>query len=550
MRQAQLTDKQRIALKIVNLAKTQALVDNHFLSAAVGRLEVNMSASGRPLATNARELFVNADLLCEQFKVERDAPVRDLMHSVLHCIFLHPYVAPSVDRRFWNLACDIAAERNVANLCGPRSGQRGREIGKALTVIESDVKGIVTAEKLYQAFCVGQWTQHVDVWEAVFASDYHGVWYPEREKGEALAGGNQTQSGAISDKEGVEKPDSSSDSNSESSKSNKDSSSNERGNYDTGGQSAKGADNADGEVGNSQTNESNRGDGSASVSGDGMMPQQADSWLRNAPQQQDRRNAKQEKAEWRRVAKSLAVNLQTYARERGTHMGSFVDELEIAALEKVDYGDFLRQFAVMGEVMRLSDDEFDYVFYTYGLRLYGNMPLIEPLEFREEKRIRDFVIAIDTSESVYGAIVKRFIDVTFDILKSTEAFFEKVCVHIIQCDARVQSDDVVTSLDELKSWGETFELRGGGGTDFRPAFAYVDKLLEKGEFTNLNGLIYFTDGWGMYPEYVPEYKTAFVFYDNNYHPENVPPWAVQVVLDDMVINEAYKEAEREYSGGN
>ena len=64
---------------------------------------------------------------------------------------------------------------------------------------------------------------------------------------------------------------------------------------------------------------------------------------------------------------------------------------------RTDYREFLRQFAVPGEVMRLSDDEFDYVYYTYGLKLYGRMPLIEPLEYREERRIREFVIVIDTS---------------------------------------------------------------------------------------------------------------------------------------------------------
>ncbi len=41
------------------------------------------------------------------------------------------------------------------------------------------------------------------------------------------------------------------------------------------------------------------------------------------------------------------------------------------------------------------------MFYTYGLSpLYGDMPLIEPLEYRDEKRIRDFCDATDTSSSV------------------------------------------------------------------------------------------------------------------------------------------------------
>ena len=37
------------------------------------------------------------------------------------------------------------------------------------------------------------------------------------------------------------------------------------------------------------------------------------------------------------------------------------------------------------------------------------MPLIEPLEYKEVKRIKEFVIAIDTSGSVSGELVQKFI---------------------------------------------------------------------------------------------------------------------------------------------
>ena len=244
----------------------------------------------------------------------------------------------------------------------------------------------------------------------------------------------------------------------------------------------------------------------------------------------------EEAAGWRRVAKSLAVNLQTYARSRGQGLAGFVGDLEESSHARANYADFLRQFAVPGEVLKVSEDEFDYVYYTYGLSLYGDLPLIEPLEYREEKRVREFVIVIDTSGSVWGGIVRRFVDATFDILKSTEAFHERVHVRVVQCDAAVRSDDVITSLDELEEWGRKMALQGSGGTDFRPAFAYVDRLVEDGAFENLGGLVYFTDGWGVYPERAPGYKVAFVFYDEGYRKEVVPPWAAQIVLDDAAID--------------
>ena len=163
------------------------------------------------------------------------------------------------------------------------------------------------------------------------------------------------------------------------------------------------------------------------------------------------------------------------------------------------------------------------------------MPLIEPLEYKEVKRIREFVIAIDTSGSVAGETVQRFVQKTYNILKSTESFFSKINLHIIQCDASVQEDAKITSQEEFDAYLKTMRLRGLGGTDFRPVFAYVDKLIEQHEFQNLKGLIYFTDGWGTFPTQMPPYSTAFVFMQEEYNNLDVPPWAIKLILKNEEI---------------
>ena len=58
-----------------------------------------------------------------------------------------------------------------------------------------------------------------------------------------------------------------------------------------------------------------------------------------------------------------------------------------------------------------------------------------------------------------------------------------------------------------------------------------DELVARGEFRNLGGLVYFTDGWGTYPEWIPGYKVAFAFYDEDRRCREVPPWAMQIILD-------------------
>ena len=85
-------------------------------------------------------------------------------------------------------------------------------------------------------------------------------------------------------------------------------------------------------------------------------------------------------------------------------------------------------------------------------------------------------------------------------------------------------------------------LHGFGGTDFRPVFAYVDQMIENKEFENLKGLIYFTDGYGIYPNIKPDYDTAFIFLDEDYvETPEVPSWAIKLVLStDDIMEELQK----------
>ena len=96
---------------------------------------------------------------------------------------------------------------------------------------------------------------------------------------------------------------------------------------------------------------------------------------------------------------------------------------------------------------------------------------------------------------------------------------------------------------ELKEYMEHLELIGEGGTDFRPAFEYVNHLIEQGEFYHLKGLIYFTDGKGTYPKKKPPYQTAFIFMQEEYEDVDVPPWAVKLIVDAEDLDEGEEKHE-------
>jgi predicted metal-dependent peptidase len=156
--------------------------------------------------------------------------------------------------------------------------------------------------------------------------------------------------------------------------------------------------------------------------------------------------------EWKDISERMQQDLETFSKQQGDTAGNMMQNLREVNREKYDYTAFLKKFAVHTEVMKINDDEFDYIFYTYGLNLYKKMPLIEPLEYKDAKRIREFVIAIDTSGSTSGELVQKFVQKTYNVLKSTETFASKINLHIIQCDADIQEDVKITTQDEFDEY--------------------------------------------------------------------------------------------------
>jgi predicted metal-dependent peptidase len=106
------------------------------------------------------------------------------------------------------------------------------------------------------------------------------------------------------------------------------------------------------------------------------------------------------------------------------------------------------------------------------------------------------VDGIDTSGSVENAELAVFEAEQNAIMR--EVLPEKL--YAVYCDAKVQK------VDEFER-GEviTFKPKGGGGTDFRPVFSWVEK-----EGIDPACLVYLTDGMGTYPEQPPPYPVLWV----------------------------------------
>ena len=441
----------KLALDVLHLSRNTLLVNLRFLDMALSRFEY-VSYIESTYFTNGEFLIYNPQHVLKSYKTEKDAPVRDYLHIVMHCVFRHMFMNPALNRPLWDLACDIAVE-NVINELYLKSFDTNRakyqqtEINK----IKSKVK-ILTAEKIY-SYLIDELTElQAAELRGYFYADNHEIWYMTDIE--------------IEDRFGIET--------------------------------------AAGQNGN--------GNGDGNADGEGQTYHIALNEM------------------WKDISERMQTDLETFSKQQGDKAGGLVQNLKAANREKYDYTAFLRKFAVLGEAMKINDDEFDYIFYTYGLKLYDKMPLIEPLEYKEVKRIKEFVIAIDTSGSVSGELVQTFVQKTYNVLKSTESFFSKINLHIIQCDADIQEHIKINTQDEFDEYLNDMKIKGLGGTDFRPVFKLVNELIHNNEFTNLKGLIYFTDGYGEFPQQKPGYDTAFVFIDDEYNNPNVPPWAIKLVL--------------------
>ena len=504
--------KGELALRVVELARFTMLSENHFLTPAVELLHVVVREGlGAPFATDGRNLYVDPDVVLEQFADTRKPPVHDLTHVVVHCLLLHPFATSAIDPSSWSLATDIIAERITAELCGKRPGARGEALDIVLSKLESDLGERPTTERIYRALQEGRYEDVRRRWAGAFKVDDSQRWFPEaRRRTHGTAEASEDESAKVENHQG-------------------------------GGESKAGAASSTPRPQNSpdSSNAARPSDGNTPENGGSggeksVGFREASFESRTGSREPDRAELE---ARWRHAGKSVRLDLETISRGRGQTLGDLRHELEVAGRRKRDLREFLRQFSRVREAMHVSPDEFDYVFYAYGLQLYGNMPLIENLEYREESSIHDFVIVIDTSASVEGEAVREFVEAAFDVICQGADGGSRSEIHVIQCDAAVRSDVVINSEADLKRWSQSVELVGFGGTDFRPAFEYVDSLISEGKLRKVSGLIYFTDGWGIYPERAPSYKCAFVFYDENYRKEIVPPWAVQLVLTPRELRE-------------
>lgn len=124
--------------------------------------------------------------------------------------------------------------------------------------------------------------------------------------------------------------------------------------------------------------------------------------------------------------------------------------------------------------------------------------------------IGNVVIAIDTS----GSIGKNCLEQFAAEINKIRYLVNKVTA--MSCDAAVQE---VVEVDKFGNFLTQLQMKGGGGTDFRPVF---DKVKELNMVPEL--LIYLTDTYGSFPEKQPSYPVLWCITEEN----GQVPWGQSV----------------------
>lgn len=459
------TKTEILAEEILLKAKTELTGNIHSLIRAINALQF-VPTNEEDIFTDAKNFYYNPKFILLRFKENTSSVNRVLLHSILHCMLLHPFNIDFKDTTLWNLSCDICVE-NIINNWSLNSTKSHKEAAQSMVIndISKSVKNF-SAENIYYYLKGSELSQEtIKYYSDLFSDDVHKIWYKNK---------NFAFFEFDDDEETVEA----------------------RSIY-------KKADNRKG-----LSNESN----------DKIMYDAINGSL------------EEEKELWRKITPTVESDIEAL-KNQGLMSGVETAVLKGVSRDKYDYSKFLKKLISIDETIEINDDEFDYIFYTYGLNTYKNMPIIEPLEYAENAKVKKLFIAIDTSGSVKGEQVEKFIEKTYNILKSTDFFGKSTEVHIIQCDSEIKEIKILKNSQEIEGYIKNISLKGFGGTDFRPVFKYVDEIFTSSQKNEVNGLIYFTDGDGIYPKQMPKFKSLFVINDSCFDKSKMPLWATSLFLD-------------------
>ena len=127
----------------------------------------------------------------------------------------------------------------------------------------------------------------------------------------------------------------------------------------------------------------------------------------------------------------------------------------------------------------------------------------------------DIALAVDTSGSIRGAAIEEFLSEIAALKGQMRAR-----VTLLPCDSQL-APGAPWVIEPWEDFDTPEQLSGGGGTDFRPVFEWLENNGVRPEL-----LVYFTDAEGQFPEQPPNYPVIWLVKG-----KEAPPWGQRIQLN-------------------
>jgi len=218
--------------------------------------------------------------------------------------------------------------------------------------------------------------------------------------------------------------------------------------------------------------------------------------------------AKKLRDKWEQAQQSIAQA----ARLNGSFPGNLIEELE-RTKPGVDWKARLRDFVLSTSATDVSEELFDTRFLSGIDETYEEL-FIEAID---SPVVENIVFAKDTSGSMDSMWLSQACSEIQEAMRTVKI-------------KRLWVIDIDTDMDGIiEEYGPNdqidFSAKGRGGTDFRPPFKWAIEecpVLPK-------ALIYFTDGYGPFPDEEPPFPTLWATF--GLAPEEYPQWKNSKVID-------------------
>ena len=204
-----MSGQRSLARRALEVCRNQLFFENRFLEQALFRLKWEDDGAVF-FGSDGGCLYYNTDYILKRYMQDPKQLMMDYLHTVIHCLYQHPFFAPQEQMEYWDLAADIAVECILEEIaadnipfCDIPQGQLRRNIIKR---IQNKIN-VMSAQKIF-VFLFRNMPSDKEFSDffgmgfaelsVLFKRDEHRLWYPAKSIEES-----RTEKGKIQSKENL-----------------------------------------------------------------------------------------------------------------------------------------------------------------------------------------------------------------------------------------------------------------------------------------------------------------------------------------------------------